>query len=81
MELIKYYDQVYFYTDHGILLCGDSLSLMSVIPKGSVNLILTNPPYNVSQENKNIKRNGGKFGVAKDISLDFGDWDRGKVFW
>ena len=38
----KYY---YFHTENGVLLCGDCLEVMKLIPKESVDLILTDPPY------------------------------------
>jgi len=63
------------------IICGNSLKVMKYIPDGSVDLILTDPPYNVSKKNANIQRKRGKFGDAKDIALDFGDWDYGKVKW
>jgi len=52
----------------------DCLEGMKELPDGSVDLLLTDPPYNVSNTTK-IVRNGGKFGKAKTIDMDFGDWD------
>ena len=37
----------YFETDNGILYCGDSLKFMEKFPKESVDLVLTDPPYNI----------------------------------
>ena len=54
------------------------MKVMKELPDESVDLILTDPPYNISR-NDRITRNGGKFGVAKDITLNFGEWDFGKV--
>lgn len=62
------------------LYCGDCLQIMPSIADGTFDAIITDPPYNVSREDA-ISRNGGKFGLAKDISLDFGDWDKGQVLW
>ena len=53
--------------------CGDSYSLIKSLSDASVDLILTDVPYNVSKEN-NIKtmpdRNGRN-------GIDFGEWDDG----
>jgi len=70
----------YFETENGILYCADSLQLLPRLKDSSIDLILTDPPYNISYKNK-ITRNGGKYGKAKDISLDFGEWDHGKIVW
>lgn len=55
------------------LYCGDCLEVMKQIPNESVDLVLTDPPYNISQ-NKKIFRDyrSGKNG---DIIMDFGEWD------
>lgn len=70
----------YFETSLGVLYQGDALEVLKQLPDESIDLILTDPPYNVSKKDK-IVRNGGKFGRAKDISLDFGEWDHGVVRW
>lgn len=46
---------------------GDCLSLMKNIPDKSIDLLLTDPPYNISKNNnfKTMGRSG----------LDFGEWD------
>lgn len=48
---------------------GDCLELLKDIPDGSVDLILTDPPYNISQDN-NFKTMGR-------AGIDFGKWDYG----
>ncbi len=53
---------------------GDCLEVMRGMADGSVDMVLTDPPYNISQQNS-ITRNGGKYGDAADIDLDFGEWD------
>ena len=73
-------DNRYFETDNGILYCGDCLDIMKSIPKGVVDLVLTDPPYNISKKDK-IIREGGKFSKAKPINLDFGEWDYGSLKW
>jgi DNA modification methylase len=52
---------------------GDCLEVMKQIPDNSIDLIFTDPPYNISQKNKIFRdyRNG-KNG---DIRMDFGEWD------
>lgn len=51
------------------LMHGDCLELMKSIPDGSVDLILTDPPYNIARKNNFVTmgRNG----------IDFGEWDKG----
>ena len=51
--------------------CGDCLKLMQSIPDSSIDLILTDIPYNVSRKNnfKTMKDRKGRTGI------DFGAWD------
>lgn len=51
------------------LMLGDCLERMKEIESGSVDLVLTDPPYNIAQKNnfKTMGRSG----------LDFGEWDKG----
>ena len=35
----------YFHTDNGILLCGDCVEVIKLLPKESIDLIITSPPY------------------------------------
>lgn len=51
-----------------ILRFGDCLEKMKDIPDQSVNLVLTDPPYNISRSN-NFKTMGR-------AGVDFGDWDK-----
>ena len=44
----------YFETDNGILYCGDCLEVLPLIPGESVDLILTDPPYMISQKGKKL---------------------------
>ena len=50
---------------------GDCLEMIKNIPDGSIDLLLTDPPYNVSREN-----NFQTMGTASRIGMDFGDWDK-----
>jgi len=51
------------------LMQGDCLERMKEIPDGSVDMILTDPPYNIARPSnfKTMGRSG----------LDFGEWDKG----
>lgn len=56
---------------------GDCLELMKKLPDNSVDLIVTDPPYNISQEN-NLSRKTLNSKLQKrntDIVLNFGEWD------
>lgn len=60
------------------IICGDCREVMREWPAESIDMILTDPPYNISNPTK-IVRSGGKFGRARTISLDFGAWDHGVI--
>ena len=45
---------------------GDCLDVMREIPDDSIDLILTDPPYNISQKSNGLRK------------LDYGDWDKDK---
>ena len=51
------------------LLLGDCLERMKEIPDGSVDLILTDPPYNIARDNN--------FHTMGRAGIDFGEWDKG----
>lgn len=48
---------------------GDCLELMKNIPDGSVDLVLTDPPYNIARDNN--------FHTMNRAGIDFGEWDKG----
>lgn len=48
---------------------GDCLEVMKLIPDGSVDAIITDPPYNIAQKN-NFTSMGRR-------GIDFGEWDKG----
>src|SRR5699024_11457454 len=50
---------------------GDSFELLKQVEDGTVDLLLTDPPYNISQKGGDDAYGGGRVG------LDFGDWDYG----
>jgi len=53
----------------------DCLNILKNLPEKSIDLVLTDPPYNISQKNK-IFRNY-RNGKQADISFDYGEWDYG----
>jgi DNA modification methylase len=58
---------------------GDSLQVMKELPDNSIDLVLTDPPYNISQDGKSIKRSAlrnTRYRKGSDIKLDFGEWDK-----
>lgn len=54
------------------LIKGDCFEELKNIPESSVDLLLTDPPYNVSRPN-----NFTTMGSACRQGMDFGDWDKG----
>jgi len=59
------------------LYLGDCLEIMKSIPDSSIDAIITDPPYGISSEVKITRtRNTMKFKASKDISLNFGEWDK-----
>ena len=51
------------------LMLGDCLERMKEIPDGSVDMVLTDPPYNIARENN--------FRTMGRAGIDFGEWDKG----
>ncbi|MBM68198.1 MAG: site-specific DNA-methyltransferase [Haliea sp.] len=47
---------------------GDCLELMKNIPDGSVDMVLTDPPYNIARSNN--------FHTMGRAGIDFGEWDK-----
>ena len=48
---------------------GDCLERMKEIPDGSIDLVLTDPPYNIARDNN--------FTTMGRAGIDFGEWDKG----
>jgi DNA modification methylase len=48
---------------------GDCLDVMRIIPDKSIDLCLTDPPYNIARENN--------FSTMGRAGIDFGEWDKG----
>lgn len=51
----------------------DCLEILKTLPSESVDLVFTDPPYNISQP-KTLKRTYSN-GTEGNIELDFGEWD------
>lgn len=51
----------------------DAVDFLKELPDNSVDLIFTDPPYNISQKVSISRRY--KSGELKPINLDFGEWD------
>ena len=74
----------YFETENGVLYCGDCLKIMERIPSESIDLVLTDPPYNIADNNKltkaesKIKSNkdawGDKFNDEWDSVEEYSVW-------
>lgn len=59
------------------VLAGDSFELLKNVDDNAVDMILTDPPYGIANEVKITRsRNAQKFGKAKPITYDFGEWDK-----
>lgn len=57
--------------EQSAILNGDAFELIKQVPDSSINLILTDPPYNIS------KPNNFSTMKIKPTNLHFGDWDVG----
>ena len=57
--------------------CGNCIDLLDTIPDGSVDLILIDPPYNISIKNNNRDRSNLSpiMRRNKSVNYDFGSWD------
>lgn len=68
----------YYETKSGILYNADSVELLKEFPDKSIDLVLTDPPYNVSIKGNKICRTYAHYNWKRrsDIGLDFGKWDR-----
>jgi len=58
--------------------CMDALEFLKQIPDSSVDLVLTDPPYNISKENDNRDRSKLSSPIMRresPLRYDFGEWD------
>ena len=63
----------YYREENVAIACGDCLEVMKKIPDESIDLVLTDPPYNISHKGKIFRDyRSGKNG---NINMDFGEWD------
>lgn len=49
--------------------CGNCLELLAELTDGSIDMVITDPPYNISVKNN--------FATMGRKGIDFGDWDKG----
>lgn len=59
------------------IILGDCFEVLKTIPKNSIDLILTDPPYQISK-NSNFTKNSDNKKFNK-ISIDFGEWDKEEI--
>jgi DNA modification methylase len=62
----------------------DCFNYIQNIPDKSIDLILVDPPYNISRNShfKNISKLSDPFLVTKyNMSIDFGEWDKTEIDW
>ena len=64
--------QPYYDRDGITIYHGDCLDVLPTLEAGIVALVLTDPPYNVSEEGSDIRHLGGDVAQRRD----FGEWDR-----
>jgi len=90
---MKLSDYEYYRTENGVLYCGDCLDILPLI-KDKVDLILTDPPYNIhitgggiiTREKKkyldNIEKNfGSDFNPTKYLKLSLNIMDKYNAYW
>lgn len=63
----------------------DCFKILLSIESGSIDCILTDPPYQISKDSnfKNYSSNANKDIIGKygQLSIDFGDWDKDEIDW
>jgi len=59
------------------IILGDCYELLKTIKSSSIDLILTDPPYNISRSSNFTKNSDNK--KFNNISIDFGDWDQSEI--
>ena len=53
------------------LICGNCITEMKKLPDESVDLTVTDPPYNISNYGNSLTKKGSKI-----VTADFGEWDK-----
>jgi site-specific DNA-methyltransferase (adenine-specific) len=70
---------LYYETDDVIIYCADSQEVLPLLADASIDLILTDPPYNVSARDKRIHTSIGRIkrrsGSFREVRRNFGPWD------
>jgi site-specific DNA-methyltransferase (adenine-specific) len=56
----------------------DCVKGMEMIPDGSVDLIITDPPYGISKE---LNCKGQRLGTTAKLNFNFGEWDKFNLEW
>ena len=71
----------YFHTDNGVLLRGDCLEVMRLLPDRSVDLVLTDPPYGIGIAKDGRVGGPGRIGerVIEVTQYPPADWDKSPV--
>lgn len=62
-----------------VIIQADCIEYMKTMPDNSVDAIITDPPFNISEEGKDIQRKSlpSKFHKRNsNVKKDFGEWDR-----
>jgi site-specific DNA-methyltransferase (adenine-specific) len=59
------------------IILGDCFEKLLVIPNNSVDLVLIDPPYQISRKSNFTKNSNNK--KFNNIKIDFGDWDHQEV--
>jgi DNA modification methylase len=60
------------------LICGDCLEVLPTIPERSIDVLLTDPPFNISREDRIVRTKDPAKGYkyrGKSVDLMFGEWD------
>ena len=60
------------------IVCADCLEVMKTFPDQSIDMILTDPPYNISSSFKVSRGKTGKY-RGKDLTYDYGEWDHSSI--
>ena len=68
--IVERLPQPYYEDEDAVLVQGDTLELLPLMPDGCIDMIFADPPYFLS--NGGISCQGGK-----QVSVDKGDWDKG----
>jgi DNA modification methylase len=64
--------------EYNQIIQGDSLTVLKTLPDESVDLVLTDPPYNISKLNDNRDRSKLNSPIMRresPLKYDFGEWD------